>query len=90
MELQGSPKPSAAPRAARRAALALPLLLHAAAALAALSAPHAARGAPTPVDASVVLLFASDVEGGAGSPCAQMARRAMETGGRSVNFVVTG
>lgn len=43
-----------------------------------------------PLDASVVLLFSSDVDGGAGGACGQMARRAMATGGRAVNFVVTG
>jgi len=46
--------------------------------------------APIPIDSSVVLLFASDVDGGDSSQCAQMVRRAMETGGSSVNFFVTG
>jgi hypothetical protein len=44
---------------------------------------------PIPIDASVILLFLSDVEGGDQSPCAAMVRRAMEFKGRSINFFVT-
>jgi hypothetical protein len=44
---------------------------------------------PIPIDASVILLFLSDVEGGANSPCAAMVKRAMEFKGRSINFFVT-
>jgi hypothetical protein len=50
----------------------------------------AAATEPVTIDSSVILLYAGDVEGGDGSDCAQMARRAMEGGGRTVNFVVTG
>lgn len=45
---------------------------------------------PIPIDASVVLLFMSDVEGGDNSPCVQMLRRALEFKGRAINFFVTG
>ncbi|GBF98347.1 hypothetical protein Rsub_11241 [Raphidocelis subcapitata] len=69
-------------RAPRPLAAALCVLLAAAAA--------AAAGDPITIDSSVILLYAGDVEGGGGSECAQMARRAMEGGGRTVNFVVTG
>jgi hypothetical protein len=58
--------------------------------LAALAAAPTAAAAPVPIDSSVVLLFTSDVDGGAGSLCAQMTRRAMAAGGRMVNYVVTG
>jgi hypothetical protein len=90
---RGTPPGAHAPRrASPLAALAplplLPLLLLLLLLL--LLAPPAARAAAVPVDASVVLLFTSDVDGGASSLCAQMARRAMATGGRTVNFVVTG
>lgn len=44
---------------------------------------------PIPIDASVILLFLSDVEGGDNSPCAAMVQRAMEFKGRSINFFVT-
>jgi len=47
------------------------------------------QGAAIPIDASVILLFLSDVEGGASSPCAKMVDRAMEFKGRSINFFVT-
>lgn len=47
------------------------------------------QGAGIPIDASVILLFLSDVEGGASSPCAKMVDRAMEFKGRSINFFVT-
>jgi hypothetical protein len=33
---------------------------------------------PIPIDASVVLLFLTDVQGGDNSPCAQMVKRALE------------
>lgn len=44
---------------------------------------------PIPIDASVILLFLSDVEGGHNSPCVAMVKRAMEFKGRSINFFVT-
>jgi hypothetical protein len=44
---------------------------------------------PIPIDASVILLFLSDVEGGDSSPCVQMVNRAMEFKGRAINFFVT-
>lgn len=44
---------------------------------------------PIPIDASVILLFLSDVEGGDNSPCVAMVNRAMEFKGRSINFFVT-
>ena len=47
------------------------------------------QGRPIPIDASVILLFLSDVEGGSSSPCAKMVDRAMEFKGRSINFFVT-
>lgn len=67
-------------------------LLGAAAALlvaALLSLAPAAR-ASIPIDTSVVLLFMSDVDGGDNSPCVQMTKRAMDVGGRAINFFVTG
>jgi hypothetical protein len=68
----------------------LALLLLIAAAAAAHGASVALGAAAITVDTSVVLLFMSDIDGGEGSQCAQMARRAMETNGSTVNFVVTG
>lgn len=44
---------------------------------------------PIPIDASIILLFLSDVEGGDNSPCVAMVNRAMEFKGRSINFFVT-
>jgi opacity protein-like surface antigen len=44
---------------------------------------------PIPIDASVILLFLSDVEGGDNSPCVAMVNRAMEFKGRAINFFVT-
>lgn len=44
---------------------------------------------PIPIDASVILLFLSDVEGGDNSPCVATVKRAMEFKGRSINFFVT-
>lgn len=44
---------------------------------------------PIPIDASVVLLFLTDVKGGDSSPCVQMVNRAMEFKGRAINFFVT-
>lgn len=39
---------------------------------------------PIPIDASVVLLFMSDVDGGENSPCVQMVKRALEFKGRAI------
>lgn len=83
---------------ARALAAAFPLLSVTALLLLALAVatPRVAGAVPTPtaaafpIDASVVLLFAADVDGGAQSECGRMARRAMATGGGAVNFVITG
>lgn len=44
---------------------------------------------PIPIDASVILLFLEDVQGGDNSPCVQMVNRAVEFKGRAINFFVT-
>ena len=44
---------------------------------------------PIPIDASVILLSISDVEGGSNSECVKMVERAKQFRGRSINFFVT-
>jgi hypothetical protein len=44
---------------------------------------------PIPIDASLVLLSISDVEGGGNSECVKMVDRAKQFRGRSINFFVT-